>query len=316
MDSCAPAAWRKPPQTNRKPTEDTAPPLPDAGPRLAENEFTSVGREATLPAQFAMTPPVSAQPPARERAVFPGQRAELTVTPILTLVLWLGCLLVGGLGFVLPYSRPQPPPAATTIQAELLKVDLSNEPPPAPAAVLPTPPESAEPPPLFAPATPPQAPQLVAVALPSPAVAFALPVEAPARIVELKQAAFVRPAPVKNPAPPVPAAPPAPAGSGQPSPKPAPAPAPAVQTLTNGLGEGKQPAPRYPDIARRAGQEGTVVIRFSVGADGNVLAAEPSAPSPWSALNREALRVVREQWHFQPGPVRVFEVAIRFELKK
>ena len=116
---------------------------------------------------------VPAQSPASDSAAFPGRRAELALAPILTLVLWVGCLLVGGLGFVLPYSRPQPPPPATTIQAELLKVDLSSDPPPAPAAALPTPPESAEPPPLFAPPALPQAPQLVAVALPSPAVAFA-----------------------------------------------------------------------------------------------------------------------------------------------
>ncbi len=257
---------------------------------------------------------VPAQSPASDSAAFPGRRAELALAPILTLVLWLGCLLVGGLGFVLPYSRPQPPPPATTIQAELLKVDLSSDPPPAPAAALPTPPESAEPPPLFAPPALPQAPQLVAVALPSPAVAFALPVEVPARIVELNQAAFVRPAPAPVPkaAPPGPPGPPG--SSGQPTGN-VPA-APAVQTLTYGQGEGRQPAPRYPESARRAGQEGTVVVRLSVGADGRVLAAEPSAPSPWSALNREALRVVREQWQFQPGPVRLFEVAIRFELKK
>lgn len=261
-----------------------------------------------------MTSVLPDQPLSRPRAVFPGRRAELALTPILTLVLWLGCLLVGGLGFVLPYTRPKPPPTATTIQAELLKVDLTSEPPTAPAAVLPAPPESAEPPPLFTPATPPQAPQLVAVAQPSPAVAFALPVEAPARIVEVKQAAFVRPAPAPAPKPAPPGPPGPPASSNQPTGN-APA-APAVQTLTYGQGEGRQPAPRYPETARRAGQEGTVIIRLSVGTDGRVLAAEPSAPSPWSALNREAVRVVREQWQFQPGPVRLFEVAIRFELKK
>lgn len=261
-----------------------------------------------------MTPALPEQPQSRERATLSGRRAELALVPVFTLVLWLGCLLVGALGFVLPYSRPLPVPAAPTIQAELIKVDLSQEPAPAPTVVPPAPATSAEPPPLFAPATPPQAPQLVAVALPSPAVAFALPVEAPARIVEMKQAAFVRPAPqpIVTPVPPGPPGPPAPS---QPAAKPAPV-APPVQTLTYGLGEGRQPAPRYPESARRAGQEGTVVVRFSVGADGRVLAAEPSAASPWGALNREAIRVVREQWQFMPGPVRLFEVAIRFELKK
>lgn len=254
------------------------------------------------------------QPPSTNAPTALGvARVEPALLPIFTLVVWLGCLTVGVLGVVLPYSRPQPaPPAAAVIQAELIKVELAEQPAPVPAA--PAPPTSAEPPPLFAPATPPQAPQLVAVALPSPAVAFAMPVEAPARIVEMKQAAFVRPAPqpIVTPVPPGPPGPPAPS---QPSGKPAPA-APPVQTLTYGLGEGRQPAPRYPEAARRAGQEGTVVVRFSVGADGRVLAAEPSAPSPWGALNREAIRVVREQWQFMPGPVRLFEVAIRFELKK
>ncbi len=261
-----------------------------------------------------MTKATPEPPPEHESAALPARRAEPALLPVFTLVVWLGCLTVGVLGVVLPYTRPKPPAPATTIQAELIKVEMVNEPAPAPAVVQPVPPESAEPPPLFAPAAPPQAPQLVAVALPSPAVAFALPVEAPARIVEVKQAAFVRPAPVKQPAPPAPPGPAAPTTSKQPA---VAAPVqPPVQTLTYGLGEGRQPAPRYPETARRAGQEGTVIIRFSVGADGRVLAAEPSAPSPWSALNREAVRVVREQWQFQPGPVRLFEVAIRFELRK
>ena len=230
---------------------------------------------------------------------------------MLTLVLWLGCLLVGGLGFVMPYARPRPAaPAAPLVQTQLIKVELTSKPAPSPANLTP-PPDPAQPPPLFAPATPPQAPQLVAVALPSPAVAFALPVEAPARIVEVKQAAFVRPAPQ-----PAPAAPSTAPGTSTVQPHTGTAPAPPVQTLIYGEGEGKQPRPTYPVQAIRAGQEGTIVVRFSVGADGRVLAAEPSSPSPWGALNREALRVVREQWRFQPGPVRLYEVAIRFELKK
>ena len=89
-----------------------------------------------------------------------------------------------------------------------------------------------------------------------------------------------------------------------------------MQTLTFGAGDGRQPAPAYPESARRAGHEGTVVVRFSVGADGHVLAAEAEKTSPWSALNREAVRVVREQWRFPPGALRQYEVAIRFELQK
>jgi periplasmic protein TonB len=239
-------------------------------------------------------------------------RSETTVASVFTLVLWLTCLLVGWLGFALPYARPRlPSAAAPPMHAELIKVELTRSPAPAPANSAVPLPSPTQPPPLVAPATPPQSPQLIAVARPSPAVAFALPIEAPARIVEVNQAAFVRPAP--QPTAVAPSTAPN-AGTGQPST--GTAPAPAVQTLTFGEGEGTQPAPRYPDTARRAGQTGTVVIRFSVGTDGRVLAAEPSAPSPWGALNREALRVVREQWRFKPGAARLCEVAIRFELKK
>lgn len=241
-----------------------------------------------------------------------GVRSETTVAAVFTLVLWLTCLLVGWLGFALPYARPRPPaPAAPPVQAELIKVELVRSPAPTPANVTFPPPDTTQPPPLFAPPASPQAPQLIAVAMPSPAVTFALPIEAPARIVEVKQAAFVRPAPQ-----PTAIAPSATPGKNLSPPNASTAPVAAVQTLTFGQGEGTQPAPRYPDTARRAGQEGTVIIRFSVGTDGRVLAAEPSAPSPWGALNREALRVVREQWRFKPGPTRLCEVAIRFELKK
>jgi TonB family protein len=236
-------------------------------------------------------------PPLRNSTV--GAGAELSLTPVITLVLWLGCLLVGTLGFVLPYMRPHPTQPAPTLQVEILKVELTSSPAPAAANITPPQPDPTQPPPLFAPATPPQAPQLVAVAQPSPAVAFVLPVEAPARIVDIKQAAYSRPATKTAESPGTTSGPTLP-----------------VQTLTYGEGEGKQPAPGYPVQARRAGQEGTVVVRFSVGTDGRVLAAEPSSPSPWGTLNREALRVIREQWYFNPGPVRLYEVAIRFELRK
>ncbi len=245
--------------------------------------------------------------------------AEPAFTPVVTLVLWLGCLLVGALGFAFPYARPRPPAVtAPSVQLELLQVELTRAPTPTVASVTAPPSALSQPPPLFAPAPLLPPPQLVAVERPSPAVAFAVPIEAPARIVEVKPSTLLRPAP--QTAPVAPSLAPSPvsgpgAATGTSSGTAAVA-APAVEALTFGLGEGKQPAPAYPAAARRAGQEGTVVVRFSVGADGRVLAAEASSPAPWAALNHEALRVIREQWHFKPGPVRLHEVAIRFELKK
>ena len=139
----------------------------------------------------------------------------------------------------------------------------------------------------------PQPPALVAVAEPSTAIAFALPVEGLTRIVEANQASFVRPT---NPTTSLVA--------------------PPVQPLTFGHGEGKQPAPEYPTQAMRAGQEGVVTIRFTVGENGRVPSAEAMSPSAWPLLNQAALRVVRERWRFRSGPVRLYEVSIRFQLQK
>jgi protein TonB len=133
------------------------------------------------------------------------------------------------------------------------------------------------------------------VAQPSPAIAFPLPVETPARVVEARQAAA--------------GAPPAEAQI-------APAPRPPVQELIHGQGEGRQPAPDYPPAALRGRQEGTVRVRLTVSEQGRVLAAEAAEPSPWPLLNQAALRVVRERWRFPAGAVRLYEVIIRFEIRK
>jgi periplasmic protein TonB len=221
---------------------------------------------------------------------------DTSITAALTFTIWMGCLTVGWLGFSFPYARPQPPAEeASPIIAEVLQVELTSDPLPAPdTPLLPAP---SQPPPLMEPMILPQPPPMIAVAGPTPAIAFALPVEGPVRIVEMKQADHTLQAkPVAQ--------------------APAPAPRPAVQPITYGQGEGKQPAPEYPRQAVREGQEGTVTVRFSVGEDGRVIAAEALSPSPWPLLNEAALRAVRGRWRFRPGPVRLYEVSIRFELKK
>jgi TonB family protein len=91
---------------------------------------------------------------------------------------------------------------------------------------------------------------------------------------------------------------------------------PALQVIAYGQGEGRQPAPVYPWQAAREGQEGMVTVRFSVGENGRVLGAEAVTPAPWPLLNAAALGAIKERWRFQPGPARLYEVAIRFELKR
>ncbi|MDX1953825.1 MAG: TonB family protein [Verrucomicrobiota bacterium] len=222
----------------------------------------------------------------------PGQGAtEAKLLPIATLVLWLSCVTVGLIGFVLPYTHPVAPAKKNSeTKAELVQVELTTEPVSSPAkATSPT----RTPPTLSAVATPETTP-LIAVAEPTPLIAFALPVEGPVQIVDRSEASFSRSAPVEKNAPA--------------------ATAPKIQALTFGHGEGRQPAPEYPARAMRSGQEGTVVVQFTVSETGNVLSAVASKPSPWTLLNDAAIKVIREKWRFPSGQVRFYEVPIHFQL--
>lgn len=215
---------------------------------------------------------------------------------VLTLVLWLACTVVGLLGFALPYTRPRPfAPPEEPVLVQQLKVELTQDPLPPPDSVAPptdlltppVPPDALAPPPM---------PQPIAVAQPNSAIAFALPVEGPTRIVETKRADYVQPMATNVSA--------------------ASAPSSIAQPLTFGQGEGKQLAPEYPRQAVRQKQEGVVVVRMLVNPDGRVISAEAVSPSPWPLLNESALRTVRDRWRFRSGPQRLYEVPIRFELTK
>lgn len=214
---------------------------------------------------------------------------------LLTLLLWVFFLCIGVLGFSLQYERPVAgTPPVEPIVAEQLQVDLAPE----PLDQAPLIPPTSEPPELPDEPGPIAVMEAIAVAQPSPALAFALPVEGPTRVVDAKRAAYVAPATTARIVT-------APSDV-----------SPPVQQLTFGQGEGKQVAPEYPPAARRLGQEGTVLVRISVGQDGRVLKAEAKLPSPWPLLNEASVRIVRERWRFHPGPARLYEVAIRFEIVK
>ena len=199
-----------------------------------------------------------------------------------TSALWIGCLVVGILGVLLPYAREhlQAKPAPPPVEA----IHIMPPPDQAPERELPVvgPKAEAAPPDLLAPPAPPPVP----VAAPSPAIAFAVPVEGPTRIVDARYAVPV-------------AAPPRSFAS-------------PVQHLTFGVGDGQQPSPQYPRDARLAGEQGTVVVRFTVGADGRVLSAFVSQPSHWPLLNQAALRAIRDQWRLTPGKAGIYEVPIQF----
>ena len=249
------------------------------------------GTESRLPAAGAAAPVAASS----ESIPFhsPSTPGEVNRLAVFTLVLWLSCLVVGVLGLALPYARPRPPAPPEEAIIQPLQVELTQDSLPPPEAE-PPPTDPLKPPPPPDALTPPPIAQPIAVAKPSPAIAFALPVEGPTRIVDAKRAEYTRPPATNTPAPAFPSA----------------------QPLTYGQGEGKQPAPEYPTAARREGQEGTVVVRLTVGENGRVLTAEALSPSPWPLLNEAALRAVRERWHFHSGPPRAYDVAIRFNLSK
>lgn len=60
------------------------------------------------------------------------------------------------------------------------------------------------------------------------------------------------------------------------------------------------PAPSYPAISRRLGEQGKVVIRVLIGRDGNPLQAELHQTSGYARLDQAALRAVMD-WRYVPG---------------
>lgn len=210
---------------------------------------------------------------------------EPGLIPILTLVIWVGCVVVGLLGLL--YSRSRDAAPATqpeSVRAEFLQVDVVRDLPPPDVAV---PPEDSPPPDA---AVQPVMAVMPAAALPNPAIAFALPVKGPAVPVAARRAIPVAAAPTGQSAP------------------------PGVQRLTFGQGAGRQPAPEYPREAAIDGEQGVVLVAFTVGEDGHVLSARASVPSPWPMLNQAAVRTVRQEWRFPAGPVRNYEISIEFQL--
>lgn len=246
---------------------------------------------AIRPAERSSTPAVQTQTLPPLSFSRPNSDA-LRFGSVVTLVLWLGCSVIAALGFALPYTRPQASQMAVEVlQVEILDVELSNESIPE----LEPRPENplAGPPPADA-VVQPQVAQVVAVAMPSPAIAFAVPVEDPVRVVEATQASYARAESSDVPE----------------------VSAPPVERLTFGQGAGRQPKPDYPAHAQKEGQEGAVSVRLVVAENGRVTAAEAVAPSPWPLLNDSALRTIRNRWRFPAGNLRAYEVAIRFVMPK
>ncbi|WP_027996921.1 energy transducer TonB [Simplicispira psychrophila] len=154
--------------------------------------------------------------------------------------------------------------------------------PPAPEV---KPPPPAPPPPVPRPAvvkkpTPRPAPVPLAVADPRPA-----PPNAPL---------VAAPEPTPNPAPPAPAPMAAPAAAA------APAAPPRIELPSSNAAYLNNPAPSYPSISRRMGEQGKVLLRVLISAEGVPEKIEIRQSSGYDRLDRHAQDTV-QRWRFVPG---------------
>lgn len=227
----------------------------------------------------------------RKKALQPKRAKDVPVSlhAIGLLVAWVMCAAVSLLALVPAHHRvmasASAPVAIKPVTLEVKLTDRSVNDSIQPST--PPPPASADP--------MPDVPLAPAVAEPSSAIAFAVPVEGPVRVVALANAGHS-------------ASPNRGTVSGVRGPQP--------QTLVFGQGEGVQPAPAYPPRAAKLFQEGVVVVRMTVDANGQVISAAAEQPCAWPLLNEAAVRTVEQKWRFSPGTVRVFDVSIHFRLKK
>jgi TonB family protein len=208
---------------------------------------------------------------------------SIGLMPIGTAITWLGCLIVGITGILVPAVRRTI--AAKTfspVQATVIHVDLTQNSSPAPNPAAQADQSAAQE------SAPPAAPPLPTVAAPSATIAFAIPTIAPAQTVVAAKAV-----PIESDA----------------------TAATAVQQITFGVGEGQQPKPDYPIEAQIAREYGAVTIRYDINNDGSVSNAQVIKRCPYADLNQAALRGIRETWRFAPGPPRVAETEIDYAPK-
>jgi periplasmic protein TonB len=108
-------------------------------------------------------------------------------------------------------------------------------------------------------------------------------------------------APVMASAPPAPApvAPPAPAAVQAPA---APPPPPRIERPSSDAGYLQNPPPRYPPLSKRMGEQGRVLVRVLIGADGLPQRAELKASSGYERLDNAAIEYLM-RCRFTPGQV-------------
>lgn len=162
--------------------------------------------------------------------------------------------------------------------------------PPAPRPATPPPAAPAPPPKAPPPPAPPAPPKPARTAKPQPA-----PAPQPLAVAEAAPTAptVAPPAPV---APVVAAAPPATASTAPAGP----ASPPRLQLPSSAADYLNNPPPEYPRLSRRMGEQGKVVVRVLIGADGSAQKAEINRSSGYDRLDQAALATVLK-WRYVPG---------------
>jgi len=168
-----------------------------------------------------------------------------------------------------------------TQEQELLRVDvrLVNELPPPPEKPKPLPPRPQAVPPPTAVAAPPPPVLTAAPSTAPPSATFAVPPQPPAPTRELPPTVPI--APQATPAPP----------------PPPPQPITPARFDADYL---KNPAPAYPALSRRLGEEGRVLLLVRVTPQGLPDGVEVRESSGFARLDEAALAAVR-QWRFVPA---------------
>ncbi|MDB5886392.1 MAG: energy transducer TonB [Polaromonas sp.] len=168
------------------------------------------------------------------------------------------------------------------VLAELIELPVPQPEPAAPAQPAPpvrpvAPVPAVQKKPVPRPAAPPQ-PQPLAITDPTPSP------NAPTGSVTPSPAAV--PGPIA-PAPVAPSAPAAPA-------------APAIQLPSSNADYLQNPKPAYPALSKRLGEQGKVMVRVLIGADGVAQKAELRQSSGFERLDQAALNTVLK-WRYVPG---------------
>lgn len=178
--------------------------------------------------------------------------------------------------------------ALWALQAGLLRrvIDTASTKPLMVALIEPAVPVAPPPPSPPPPAPPPPAPPRAA---PKPPPRPQAPAPAPAPALSLPS-----PPPAATPAAPaLPAATAAPAAPAPPEPAPVELPSSSAAYLNN-------PRPAYPPLSRRLGEQGRVVVRVLIEADGTASRAEIQTSSGYERLDQTALQTVL-RWRYVPG---------------